>query len=258
MTDIVIPLNKRSYVDNLELLYCLRSIETFLKGVGNVFIIGHCPEWVVNVIHVPVLDDPRNRFRDKNIMHKMMVACHYPTVSGNFLMVHDDHFLLEPVEAGQFPYVHHGSMIPGPGQYGKTKENTMALLGREINDYDSHCPILFNKGLFRESMLLADWDKWYGYCIKTLYCVSNNIQGEYYPDLKIKYVDRLDVRDAIKGRRWFSTGDRAFYDASLKDILQELYPNKSKYESETKPIPGAKRAIDSGMDPSIISQVGVV
>jgi hypothetical protein len=258
MTDIVIPLSKRSGNNNLELLYCLRSIDTYLKGVGNVFLIGHCPEWVTNVIHIPKDDDSRNRFRDRNIMEKMLVACSDERVSKEFLMIHDDHFLLETVRASSFPYVHHGPMTPGPGQYGKTKGNTMAILGRNINDYDSHCPILFNKNMFKSAIAPVDWDKWYGYCLKTIYCVFNGIEGEYYPDLKIRYTSDMNVREMIKGRRWFSSSDRALHHNPLRDLLDELYPNKSKYESETKPIPGAKRAIHTGMDTNVSYPVAAV
>jgi hypothetical protein len=169
MTSICIPLNNRSTVNNLELRYCLRSIEKHLSGVDEIFIIGYCPDWVQNVIHIPADEDPRNRFRDRNIMNKMVMACKDERVSDNFLMVHDDHFLLADYEAGAFPYYHMGPMNEGFGQYGDTKQNTKSLLHfqPEFNNYDCHCPIVFNKQLFMRSVALADWSKWYGYCNNT-------------------------------------------------------------------------------------------
>src|SRR4051812_48140009 len=115
MTDIVIPLNNRSYQKNIELRYCLRSIEKHLSGVGNVFIVGHMPEWVTNVIYIPFEEDPRNRFRDRNIMLKVSEACKDSRVSDDFLMIHDDHFLLAGYDAGAFPYYHMGPMNEGQG-----------------------------------------------------------------------------------------------------------------------------------------------
>ncbi len=232
MTSIIIPLNNRSQEKNIELRYCLRSIEKHLSGVGEVFIIGHCPDWVTGVIHIPFEEDARNRFRDRNIMSKMVVACKDERVSKDFLMVHDDHFLLADYEAGAFPYYHVGPMNEGQGQYGETKINTKSLIG-QTNNYDAHCPILFNKEKFMMSVALADWTKWYGYCMKTLYCVMNGIEGEYMDDIKIRMpYDQEMINNLIADRKWFSIGDRCFAPGGMKEVLQTLYSNKSKYERE--------------------------
>lgn len=234
MIDIVIPLGARSTQKNQELRYCLRSIEKHLTGVGNVFIIGYCPEWLTGVIHIQMQEDPRNRFRDRNIMLKMQEACKDQRVSDNFLMVHDDHFLLSDYEAGAFPYYHMGPMNEGHGQYGETKQNTKSLLSfaESFNNYDCHCPIVFNKELFMRSVALADWSKYYGYCLKTLYCVMNGIEGEYTTDIKIRMpLKANEIKQQIASRNWFSIGDRCFKEGGMMDVLNELYPNKSKYEA---------------------------
>lgn len=233
MTDICIPLNNRSTQRNLELRYCLRSIEKHLTGVGDIFIIGHMPEWVTNCIHIPFDEDPRNRFRDRNIMNKMLAACKDDRVSDDFLMVHDDHFLLADYEAGKFPYYHMGPMNEGYGQYGETKQNTKSLLSfvEGFNNYDCHCPIVFNKQLFKR-VAQADWSIWYGYCLKTLYCVMNGIEGEYMDDIKIRMpLSHGGVMELLNARKWFSIGDRCFSDG-MKEVLSSLYPNKSRYESD--------------------------
>jgi hypothetical protein len=236
-TSIVIPLNNRSTQNNYELRMCLRSIEKHLTGVGQIFIIGHAPEWVTNITHIPYDEDPRNRYRDRNIMNKMLIACKDERVSNDFLMVHDDHFLLADFEAGAFPYYHCGPMVPNVGQYAETKRNTILALSirddvnHVINNYDTHCPILFNKERFMRSVALADWSKWYGYCIKTLYCVMNGIPAEKVEDLKIRMPLKADeIMRLIKGRGWFSIGDRCFKEGGMKEVLEQLYQNKSRYE----------------------------
>lgn len=229
-TDIIIPLNNRSTQNNLEIQMCLRSVEKHLSGVGNVFIIGECPDFLTNVIHIPCEDDPRNRFRDRNICNKIIAACKDKRVSDDFLMVHDDHFLLEDYETDAFPYYHCGPLIPGEGQYAHTKQNTISLLG-EVNNYDTHCPILFNKEKFMRSVALADWSKWYGYCIKTLYCALNGIEGPHIEDMKIRLPLAYDeIIGLISGRKWFSIGDRCFIRNGMKKVLQDLYSKPSKYE----------------------------
>jgi hypothetical protein len=235
MTDICIPLNNRSTQCNLELRYCLRSIQEHLKGVSNVFLIGHKPDWVQNVIRMPAEEDPRNRFRDRNIMNKMLIACKDERVSKDFLMVHDDHFLLADYEAGAFPYYHCGHMVPNVGQYAETKQNTISLFcGRDevINNYDTHCPILFNKERFMRTVPMPDWNRWYGYCLKTLYCITNGITGEYMDDIKIRMpLSAAEITQQLKGRKWFSIGDRCFTEGGMVDVLEELYPEPSKYEA---------------------------
>jgi hypothetical protein len=232
MTDIVIPLGNRSTVRNLELRFALRSIQKHLKGVGQVVVIGETVDWVQNISHIPHEDDPRSRFKERNIANKMINVCKDKRVSENFLMWHDDHFALQDFEAKDFPLAHHGKINPGPGQYGSTKQNTISLFGANINDYDSHCPILFNKKKFINTIPKIDWNKWYGYCLKTVYCVMNELQAEYYPDLKIRHANSTDeIRGAIAGRRWFSIGDRVWAGGYMKEVLQELYPEKSMYEA---------------------------
>jgi hypothetical protein len=230
-TDVIIPYNDRSTQKHLELRMCLRSITKHLTGVRNVIIVGYCPSWATNVIHIPFEEDPRNRFRDRNIYNKIAAAFKRKDVSDNILMVHDDHFLLQDYDAGAFPYYHCGPMVPGQGQYAHTKENTISVLG-ECNNYDTHCPIVFNKQKFMDTVAQVDWDKWYGYCIKTLYCVLNRIGGEHYEDMKIRMpLTYPEIIDQISGRKWFSIGDRCFVENGMMKVLEDLYTVKSKYET---------------------------
>lgn len=236
-TDIVIPLGKGSKERNMELKFCLRSIEKYLKKYGGVFVIGEKPPFLNDKItHIPFDEDPRNRYRDRNIMLKMLEACKDSRVSDDFLMVHDDHFLLADYEAGAFPYYHLGPMNEGQGQYGETKQNTKSLLCREIHDtinnFDCHCPIVFNKHKFKYTLPHVGWDRPYGYCLKTLYCVMNGIAGEYTTDIKIRMPLKVDgIKEQIAGRKWFSIGDRCFEPGGMMQVLNELYPKPSKYET---------------------------
>ncbi len=169
-------------------------------------------------------------------MLKIAAACSDDRVTEDFLMVHDDHFLLSPVNVSSFPVVHHGIMKPGIGQYASTKQNTINLLCGDphdvIYDYDSHCPILFNKQRFMNTVYkMVDWNQWYGYCMKTLYCVLNGISGTLMEDLKIRLPLKADeIKQQIHGRNWFSIGDKCFTDNGMSDVLAELYPHPSKYE----------------------------
>src|SRR5436190_6206687 len=77
MIDVLIPLGKGSRHDNLELKYCLRSIEKHLTGIKNVWIVGQKPGWIDYnlVVHVPYQDNPNNWMRANNIYNKILNGC---------------------------------------------------------------------------------------------------------------------------------------------------------------------------------------
>jgi len=105
MIDLVytIKANDSTWEDN-ELRYSLRSIEKYLSGVGQVFIIGDCPDFLTNVIHIPATDEENREWKDRNIYRKLLIACNDVRISENFLFVNDDHYLTQPFEAGKFPF----------------------------------------------------------------------------------------------------------------------------------------------------------
>jgi hypothetical protein len=233
--DIIIPLGTGSRWQNNELRYCLRSIEMYLTGYNNIYIVGEKPDWIQNVIHLPFDEKRSNRFKERNILKKVLYACTDQFLSNEFLLFNDDHFLLTHIEACKFP-IHHKQLLvkclasrKEHEPYYITIQNTLHEIGNNAFNYDTHCPIIINKELF-DNVLLFDWDKSFGYCLKTLYCYANNITGEYYPDCKINSaISFAEIKEAIKYRLYFSMGDSALR-GGIKDVLKELYPNKSRYE----------------------------
>lgn len=216
MTDLVIPYRITS--NTQELRYCLRSIDQYLTGVGHVYLIGDKPDWVHNVFHVKHSDHPDWRFKERNIHLKILAACDEPTVSDPFLFMNDDHFLLEKTDAGTFPYLYGAALQQGKYR-DTTLRNTWGILGSWAF-FDIHCPILFEKKLYADTLSRLNWDKPYGYSTKSVYCAMNGIQGQFVEDRKLR----------IPGQRpegtWFSTSDKSF----TESIMQKLYPEKSKYE----------------------------
>jgi hypothetical protein len=236
-TSIVIPLGYGSRWNNLELRYCLRSIEKYLIGYGDVFIVGEKPGWVKNVEHIPCPDYGTQTYdKERNIFNKVIAACVDKRVSDDFLFMNDDHYLREKYEARVFPYYYDGRLTDKMTvtDYKYTVWNTIDSLrpfGRDGLYFDVHCPIVYNKEKFFWCLCDADWTKRFGYCIKTFYC--NCVDGLHIiqcKDLKIdaQYLEP-QITQMIKGRSWFSIGDKAF-DGDIRQVLQELYPNKSKYE----------------------------
>lgn len=230
MIDVVIPLGKHSPYDNEELRYCLRCIEKHLKNYRNIYIIGECPKWLTNVIHIPAIDDSSHEI---NIMRKILVACETEEVSDNFLLFNDDHFLIKDVDS-DYPYYYQDDLwrkVIG-SSYRESCNNTRSILlqnKKEIKHFDIHCPIVYNKKAFRACMNTFDWSIRSGYIIKSLYCNVYGIAGEEMEDCKIiADLDPLGLQSQLVGRHVFSCGDLGF--PCVEKYLREHYSKKSKYE----------------------------
>lgn len=229
--DILIP-----YISTdetaLELRYTLRGIEQFFPERGNIFIIGACPGFLQNVIHIPCGDSRASEYKQFNIYHKLSLACVDKRVSDEFVWFSDDHFLLSPyVPDYRAKCTLRESILAMTAHqtYRHTLLNTFDVLGYG-RDY-GHGPMVFRKDLFVKATSLANWRLPWGYAIKSLYCGLNGIQEEpFYPDLKIKEpLKTSKILDLLEGRPYFSTDARAL-NASMCMVFQSLYPNKSQYE----------------------------
>jgi hypothetical protein len=266
-TDILIPLGKGSRYNNIELKYCLRSVEKYLTGVGNIFIVGELPDFInpETVIHIPLKDNPNNWERAHNIYRKIMaginykgvvgiqftqdnedfvndeVTCHVDTIelSDNFLFMNDDHFLLTDYRACEFPYYHRGPIDlemmknnrPQFMQYQNTKEFLSGYETEYFLDFGIHCPIVYNKSHFESIFYGVPWTE-HGFEIKS--CYSNILDLEYVEIEDLKFKEPVFMKEsiyqALEGRPWFSIGDRVLKNGVMQQVLNELYPNPSKYE----------------------------
>jgi hypothetical protein len=222
---ILLPLGSGSRWQDNELRYCFRSIEKYLSGWDKIVIVGKLPTWVRDdrVIFIPVEDKITARHKERNIYIKILAGIASGHLGESFLFMNDDHFLLQPFAADKFPYHHKGPMLPktGSNPYRKSISNTLQLLG-QTNDFDTHCPIVYNSESFIKAFNGLTFP-YYGYCIKTVYCKRNGIEGSFYPDRKIKDESEFDPN-----RQYFSTG------ANFKglELMEKLYLEKSSFEND--------------------------
>lgn len=242
MVDVVYILGTGSKWQNNEIRYSLRSIEKYLLNYGNVFIVGEKPDFVQNVIHIPIADGVEDAA--SNIMAKIVYACASPLISKHFLCMQDDIFLLNYFVADKFPYYKDGSLYdlllstPIDNWYRKNILSTRDCLqnkSKKSDHFDTHVPIIYDKPSFVTVMSQYDWNA-ASYLIKSLYCNTLRIEGEQLADSKIRQRIGLDpAREFVKDKTIFSIGDEClrntkFAKSAIPKLLQELYPNKSKYE----------------------------
>jgi len=238
MTTVVIPY-KYSEKSEIQLRYALRSLEKHLKGYGQVFLLGRAPTWLRNVVEIQTPDIDWNYMhlhqKELAIYNKIKVACGSPNVTDDFLLMNDDHYLLQDFNAATFPLYWSGDMeeeADRPDIYANTCRNTVKALRAAkapILNYDCHCPILYNKERFKVVESL-DWGVKYGYGIKSMYANLNGLRGIMCSDLKFRSPVSYHIAShAISTQPFFSTDDKAI-DTSMVNLLSSLYPTKSRFE----------------------------
>lgn len=231
--DIVYVVGTGSRWKDNELRYSLRSIEKYLKGYGNVYIVGHLPDWVINVTHIHC-DDIKGR-KELSIMRKIHTACRDERITEDFCFFNDDHFLLKELNSRDIKYWY-SSSVQEKSLYGAHHNivkaiNTLDVLGQNCSFFDIHVPIIFNKKLFRVAMGFPElnWDE-KEYLVKSLYANYATNDYEYMKDCKIStHAGKAEIVSRIAGRLFFSVGPKGI-NADMKAVLSELYPDKSKYE----------------------------
>jgi hypothetical protein len=230
--NVVIPLIP-SMNNDLELMYCLRSIEKHLKGYQSIVIVGHLPNFInpETVVHIPFKDGSEKQL---NIRNKIIAAFNH-TDSEYLFFTNDDVFLLQDFDVDKFPYYYSGDLKDASEKACKYAHQELLEANLGTLWFDSHFSIIYKRSLFLEAMRHYS-DKT---AIKSTYCNHWGIKGEYCKDLKIgTHVRHFTIRNELKGRPCFSIGDRGLtYD--MKIILNELYPNQSKYELSNQQIKAA-------------------
>lgn len=231
MIDVVYILGTGSQWDDNELRLSLRSLERHGRNAGDVYVIGHCPEWVTGVKHVPC-GDPYDRKCD-NLWYKLQQY-----KGDRCVLMNDDFFLLQQVELEDIPNYYDGQMeglaIRLTNKYRRltpyayTIEATEALLlrnNRPTRNYAVHVPMVVDMSIARKLFqALGDAP---GMSFRCLY--GNYVNRNCAELADLKFIEPVNVSKAIEGKTFFSIGD-GFLDEAGKAFLFELYNEKSRFE----------------------------
>jgi len=240
--NIIIPLGRGSRWQNNELRYCLRSIEANLTGWEQIFLIGEKPDWLktnYRLVHLPFEESAGARVKESNINRKILHYCQRNERDSDFLFMNDDHFILKPINAPDFPTHYKGALKDSieatsrGNRYIKTLSNTLEVLKKkgvkQPMNYDTHAPIIYNIGKYIDTVGSLQFPC-YGYGIKTMYCELNRITGERYIDCKPLSIHGLRTFfNTRRDRLYFSIGNIPVCD-ELQDLFEELYPVASCWE----------------------------
>ena len=179
MVDLVYVLGTGSKWNDNEIRFSLRSVQKNLTGVRHIYVVGECPAFLQNVIHVPAKDilDPGVN-ADGNMTYKLLQVCNIPELSDNFLFMNDDFIIMKPMVASEIPWMHKGDMKDRPEKFWKEQfyrhrlfRTFQTLCNRDATtlQYDYHAPMLMNKNDFRTVMAEFDWHEGIGLTFRSIY-----------------------------------------------------------------------------------------
>lgn len=228
--NIVIPY-RTDPNNGLELKYALRSIEKYLAGYNDIFIVGDCPKWVRNVKHIDCREESAKLA--KNILNKILHAFTIRDVGEDIIQWQDDIFLTMPLRVEDIKYWYEGSLEQAifrhHGNYKAYIENTAKKITEGKPYFDIHAPIIYNIDVFQKLAATYDWQT-RNFIIKSLYCDLLQEQGVKMHDCKISGPMRYNqIKEKINGSLFFSTSPQGISD-EMVEIFEELYPEKSKFE----------------------------
>jgi hypothetical protein len=243
--DIVYIVGSGSFWKDNELRYSLRSAQKHVKGFRNIYIIGHCPDFLKgeNLLHLPSPDYRNIALYQKNVYDKLFLACRQENISESFFFCNDDYFFLRDFELSEFPVCYNGFLEDRlirdlkQNPYKNTLRNTIELLvrnNRPTRNFELHQPCIINKKLFIEIMSRFDWSKLWSYVIKSLYF---NMQeaGELAnctiaSDSKIQrpFLTASEFKTLLQNRFMFSTNEHI--NDGMKYFLSKTFPVASPWE----------------------------
>ncbi len=240
--DVVYVLGTGSGWNNNEIRFSLRSLEQNLKNFGKVFIVGDCPDFLQNVIHIPAKDifSPAVN-ADGNIITKVLAACNDQRLSDDFLFINDDHLILKPITAANVKPLQKGDMSTFDASYwqlnfwrGRLKRTMKVLLENNLSTlhFDCHTPIVFNKHMFIDVVNRFNYTDDIGYTMKSLYGNIMYPDGPFLSDQKRTLFKRYTLKQ-IKERLLpctFASFNDHGLNSSLKWWLIDTFRSKSSFE----------------------------
>lgn len=228
--DLVYLLGTGSTWDNNELRYSLRSACEHFQH-GKVFVVGYCPPWLQDVIHLPVPDLSPNKV--VNQLTKLTNAVRDARLSQHFLLMNDDFLFTKRVEKPE-AYVHctlqqSVSQPRGTRLYDDMDRAALSLLKRNgIADplsFETHTPLPMDRTTVSSMLSLPGASSSDGYHFRSVYGNLAGLPATICEDPKVRIwsgrVPSLPV---------MSLGDDIAHDLLFHSWLSKRWPSPCKYE----------------------------
>lgn len=235
-THIVYVVGTGSSWRNNELRFSLRSIERFLPGEKEVYLVGHLPPDLTGINHIPAKDVEKHPIL--NVNFKLLQAARELRHLGRFLFFNDDFWLSSRWDAPH-PHYYQGTLQDVIDRFARTDENyyrkslletRQSLLNEyslEPRNFEIHCPIEFSPTRLEEVLVNPIGGP--AKLVRTVYCSTTS-------GILMKSIVDYKLRRAWKappaGTPCVSADDFVVHGRWAKHWLMKMFPEPSKYETE--------------------------
>jgi len=222
--DVVILNTDEGWPDTLR--YCIRSIEQYMD-YDNLWVVGHLPEYLnCNCIH----NDDDHFIPQVNATRKLHEVSQAENVSDEFVLFHDDFFLLSDYEPIQY---YSGYLQEKFNRIGNTRRKdamriTLKYVPEGLN-YELHYPFPMRKQDLQT--MLADYRWQHGIVYYSLYGnLFNHFEKQEQADCKFR--PRHDQKAILEQvQDWYSFSTHPVHEnEKYRDLFETLYPKASIYE----------------------------
>lgn len=226
MADIIIPLKQDPSSQYLQLKLALRSIQRYAHNLGDIYVCTPAGvPWLRNANSVQCADDS-TKCKDFNILNKLKTAAQH--CNDSIIFWSDDQLLTAQLDLNEAPVVRNRRSLQYLKQGKLTKWrkaliSTMQMFPSLEYNYQSHVPQPYNK------QLLLQLQAPEVFTVNTLYYGTHNIKST---------VNQGDVKVTLqKGSaklpqelKLYLGHDEASWKAGVKQILFQMFPQKSRYQ----------------------------
>lgn len=242
--DVMYPLGNGSIWNDNELRYSLRSMHLHFPNLGRVWIVGHKPDWLTNVEHIPC-DDTHRHNKDANLMDKIKLVCSHD-ISSVFWRASDDQILLRLPNNGEMVARYSSDLASKSADWwdGNNKKwknrlrRTYCHLvdkGRTTYNYDCHVPQPYYKDNIAAVLRKVNYTKDIGYTTNTLLLNRIRVKGLHIKNKKLTVQSPINDVDKIarmaEGKLWLGYNDIGL-NSALREFIQAVFPNPCPYEVE--------------------------
>jgi FkbM family methyltransferase len=244
--DVVYALGTGSAWQDNELRYSLRSLEKYATDLGRVFIVGHKPDWLQNVVHIPH-DDIHKHNKDANIIDKVRAAI-AAGCSERFIFASDDQCLMSQTRLADLPAYYSNDITAkadnswGRGSWWARMRATrdyVASKGKPCRNFDTHVFQPHSATEFERVAAESNYHAGNGFCINTLTLnlaegVNAQPIGRNKATLDGKRIDVNRIRQECAGRQHIGYNDSGLT-KDLKAFFAEWFPTRSRFEVPPMP-----------------------
>ena len=208
--------------DNEELRYSIRSVVNSFPN-NKIWVVGGKPDWYDGSF-IPV---PQNGSKQENARNNLRAVIDTPSISDDFVLMNDDFFITMKID--YLDNIHNGT-LKDLAQFKRESRGSLGYINllettyealvtagiEEPLNFEVHVPMRMNKDKLNN--IINDYPLW-----RSAYGNVYDVGGRGMRDVKVSGI----LGDGIPVP-FMSTEDDSF--RFVKDTLQKMYPNKTKYE----------------------------